>query len=229
MFKFKRILSKNFWYELLQNITIWKTIKKTSKFSSFEIKKIREEYNRLKKTNRIFIRDIQSEYHVSWCSIILSIYKACLGKGMKNADAIRLTEEIIFSNMNAEGISKFIETALDKSKDPFNFIVTASKQQETNFFGNTFRFSRIKDGFDSYHVHVNECMYNEFFKENAYPELMTIACKWDMISWSRGIKQEKHKIFFERPVTLGLNGEDCKFKFERILLDKIETSKNKTL
>jgi len=51
---------------------------------------------------------------------------------------------------------------------------------------------------------------------NNAPELMQVACKWDMVSWTRGIVPDRHKISFQRPVTLGLEGMDCEFIFDRL-------------
>jgi hypothetical protein len=212
----KRLVSMNFWYELSQNLTIWGTLRKIPDLNSIDIKKIKQEYKFLRKDNQIFIDDIQSEYHVSWCSIILAIYRVCTEKGIDKKRSMEITEMAVFSIMKADSISKYIENTRDKSNDTFKYMVNASKNQEKFFFGKTFIFDRKKDDSKSYHVHVSRCLYFDLFNKNHVTELMEIACKWDMISWSCGIKPQKHKIVFERPFTLGLDGRNCEFNFDKI-------------
>jgi hypothetical protein len=48
---------------------------------------------------------------------------------------------------------------------------------------------------------------------------MKIACKWDLISWTRGINKERHGIIFERNVMLGNKEKDCEFIFENKMLE----------
>jgi hypothetical protein len=212
----ERIASKTFWYDVSLRTTIWKTIKKTKYFDKTDIYLIKASYVNLKKLNAYLIDDVQSEYHLSWCCIILSIYNMCLSKGITQSESIDITEKIIFTNMKTQSISKFIESSLDKSKDPFSFMILSSKNQESNFFGKTFIFDRTIDTKDSYHLKIKKCFYYDYFKSNNSPELMKIACKWDMVSWTQGIVTKKHRMIFQRPLTLGLDNKDCEFNFDRI-------------
>jgi hypothetical protein len=212
----QRLFYTNFWYELSLNLTIWGTLKKTSGFNPEEIKKTKKRYKQLKIINRNFIKDIQSEYHVSWCSIILAVYETCKSKQMSQEESIAVTEKAIFTNMRPDAIAHYIKISLDKAKDAFAAIVKSSKNQETKFFGSTFVFYRPVDTPDSYHLRVSDCMYNNYFRKNGAPELMKIACKWDMVSWTKGIIPEAHKVVFKRPITLGLDNKDCEFDFDRI-------------
>jgi len=119
--------------------------------------------------------------------------------------------------MKPEVIANYIKLALDKTKDKFTYMVNSSKNQEKNFFGSTFTFYRKVDNNNSYHLRVSKCLYYDFFIKNNAPELMKIACKWDMISWTTGIVPERHNITFKRPVTIGLDNKDCEFDFDRIV------------
>jgi hypothetical protein len=116
--------------------------------------------------------------------------------------------------MEAESVAKYMEQALDKARNKFAYIVNSSKKQELNFFGKTFEFNRAIDNENKYHLNVRRCFYYGFFKENNAEELMKIACKWDLISWTRGINKERHGIIFERNVMLGNKEKDCEFIFE---------------
>lgn len=213
---FKRLISKNYWYDVTLRTTIGKTIKQMTDFNKEEISTIKKTYTNLRKDNSHLIEDIQSEYHVSWCSMILSLYRICLSKGITQAEAMDIVEKIIFTNMDVQSTAKYVEAALDKSKDPFSYIVGSSKNQELNFFGHTFIFEREIDNENSYHLKVKKCLYYDYFKSYNVLELMKIACKYDMVSWTQGIVPEKHKLIFQRPFTIGLDGKDCEFNFDRI-------------
>jgi hypothetical protein len=212
---FKRLLIKTFWYDIALNFTIWKTLNNSKEFNREKIKFIRKRYYDLKRINKSFIIDIQSEYHISWCSIILAIYEMCIKSGFSQEQALDITENMVFTNMNPESVANHINKALDKTNDPFFFMVKSSKNQEKYFFGSTFRFYQSIENSNSYHLRVSNCLYYNYFKKNKAPELMRIACKWDMISWSKGIIPEKHGIIFKRPITLGLDNKDCEFDFDR--------------
>ena len=212
----RRLVSMNFWYEVTQNLTIWGTLKNTAGFNPRDIRNVKNKYKELRRKNRALIDDVPSEYHVSWCSLVLAIYQTSMEKGLNKKEAMNLTEKTVFTNTKADDISRYIEAALDKSKDPFGYMVNASKHQEDRFFGKTFGFVRTKDDENSYQVRVNRCLYCDYFKKNNAPELMKVACKWDLISWSQGIIPDRHKVMFKRPVTLGLDGKDCVFSFKKI-------------
>ena len=198
-------------------MTIKKTLKKISGFNKIEVKDILADYKAIFASNKSRIIDVQSEYHVSWCSIIIAIYKKYRNKNYVEEKSIEMTEMVIFNNMGAETIAKYTAQALDRAKDKFLYIVRASKKQEIDFFANTFVFHRPVDNDNKYHLNVKKCFYYEFFRENKMEELMSIACKWDLISWASGIDEEKHKIKFERNISLvGNNEKNCEFIFERI-------------
>ncbi|EQA47029.1 L-2-amino-thiazoline-4-carboxylic acid hydrolase domain protein [Leptospira broomii serovar Hurstbridge str. 5399] len=198
------------------NLTYWNTLKRSTIFNQDDIKKIKANYRSLKLQNKGRLVDIQSEYHLSWCCLIHATYNRCIEKGFSVERSLEITENSLFENMKPDNIGKYILNALNKSTDPFGYLVGTSKRQETNFFGSTFSFSTTVDDLNSYHLLVHNCFYNNYFREHQVPELMKIACKWDMISWSKGIIPEKHGITFSRPATLGLDNSDCKFNFERI-------------
>ncbi|EQA36563.1 L-2-amino-thiazoline-4-carboxylic acid hydrolase domain protein [Leptospira inadai serovar Lyme str. 10] len=206
----------NFWYELSMNLTYWNTLKNSSIFNREDIRKIKANYQALKRQNKERIVDIQSEYHLSWSSLIHATYNGCIEKGFSAERSIEITEDSLFKNMKPDNIAKYIVNALNKATDPFGYLVRVSKKQESNFFGSTFSFSRTIDDPNSYHLLVHNCFYNNYFRSHQVPELMKIACKWDLISWSKGIVPEKHGITFSRPTTLGLDDSDCQFNFERI-------------
>ena len=210
----KRIVNANFWYNLNQRLTIASTLRKRGNFDKSEISSIKRQYKKLYKGNVYRIKDVQSEYHVSWCAIVAAIYIESLKVSTKE-NALKRTRDIIFKNMNPESVAGYIAAAMDKAKDKFRYIVKSSKQQEEKFFGTTFVFSRPCDTSALYHLRVHKCLYNDFFREMGFPELMIIACEWDIVSWTKGIDEKRHKVAFTRPATLGLDSKECEFIFKK--------------
>jgi hypothetical protein len=211
-----KFFNKNYWYGLTLKLTIQKTLKETGKFNKTEIKDILADCKSVFTSNKSRIIDYQSEFHVLWCSVITAIYLKAKAMNFNEEHAIELTKEIIFSNMGAASIAKYMAKALDKAECKFIYIVNSSKKQEVDFFGKAFIFLRTVDNENKYHLLVKKCFYYDFFKETGNPELMKIACEWDLVSWAGAIDEEKHKVKFERNVTLGASEKVCEFIFERI-------------
>jgi hypothetical protein len=207
---------RNYWYDVFLRWTYFRTIRTRKVFDANEINQIKNSFRKLIQTNRAMLGDVYSEFHLSWCSAILATYRACLVKNMEKQDAIEFTAAVIFENMQADAIANRIRAMLNKAKDPFMVMVNASKHHENKFFGNTFQFSRMIDNDSQYQAVFHKCFFNDYFHNNGVPELMKIACAWDLISWSKGIDPEKHRLTFSRPVSLGLNGKDCSFTFNRL-------------
>jgi hypothetical protein len=211
-----KFLSQNFWYDLALRTSYFRSLVRNKVFTVDEIGQVKSEFKETIMRNKRLLGDECSEFHLSWCSAILATYRGCLNKSVCGNEAVEITAGAIFGIMHPEYVVRHIRTILDRSADPFSAMVRASKRQEKKFFGNTFEFTRPSDDNDKYHLLVHRCFYNDFFRINGAPELMTIACRWDLISWSQGIVPEKHGIKFSRLVTLGFDGKACTFDFERI-------------
>jgi hypothetical protein len=209
-------LTQNFWYDVFLRLTYFGSLSKGGGFNPVEIRKTRDIFKKLVNGNRSLLKDTKSEFHLSWCSAILATYRVCLDKGMDVDSAIAFTSHAIFANMQADSIADRVRRMLDKSKDPFRAMVNSSKSQERDFFGDTFEFTRPVDNDARYTAIVHTCFFNDFFRKNSAPELMRIACQWDLISWSKGIDPQKHHVAFSRPETLGLGGTSCPFSFTRL-------------
>jgi hypothetical protein len=213
----RRLLHMTFWYDLALRTTIATTLKKRACFTAREIEDTRGTYLRLYREHRTSISDIQSEYHLSWSSMIASIYLTLKGRGMAASEAVELTGALVFENMGADAVAGYIAKGLDRAKDCFAYIVASSRRQEVSFFGRGFGFYRPVDSDKAYHLRVRKCFYLDFFRKIGFPELMAVACEWDLISWSKGIDPVRHGISFSRPLTLGLDDSDCQFDFEKLV------------
>ena len=213
---FKRLFVCTSWYRWMMEVTIRSTLRKSGNFTQEDIGRIWNLYRETMKKLSDMLEDISSEYHLAWSVMIYAIYRICLQNGIENDRAIELAGEIVFDNMGAQNYGIYLEKMLDKSKNPFDTMVKISKKQETEFFGSTFRFERVFDTTERYSSLVHRCFYLDVYRRLETPELMKIACRFDLISWSQGINPEKHKVFFSRPKTLGLDGVPCDFSFRKL-------------
>lgn len=211
-----KLLTQNFWYDVILKSTYFKSLENKGIFNRDELGEIKNEFKKFTTQNKSMLMDVYSEFHLSWCSAILATYRACLKKKMPAEKASEFTEHAVFDYMQADRIGKRIQKMLDNAGDPFRAIVNSSKYQEEKFFGKTFGITRPVDDDNHYLCLIHKCFYNDFFRRNKAPALMQIACKWDFISWAKGIVPEKHHIKFTRTVTLGLDDQKCPFEFERI-------------
>lgn len=209
-------LTAHYWYDVILRVSFFNTLGRRGLFGADEIAKVKRDFKGIIAGNRSILGDVLSEYHLSWSSAVLAAYRACIDKKMDEAGAIEFTAGAIFENMRADSVSERVMKMLDRSRDPFRAIVAAAKRQEERFFGNTFTFIRETDDDRRYGAVVKKCFYNDFFRRNGAPELMRIACQWDLVSWAKGIAPERHGVRFSRPVTLGLDGKECLFCFERV-------------
>lgn len=209
-------LTRNFWYDLILRSSYFKTLGSRGLFNEDEISKIKRDFKTIIAGNSSMLGDSLSEYHLSWSSAILATYRACIGKNMEKDGAIEFAAGVIFEHMRADSVSERVGKVLDRSRDPFRAMIAMAKIQEEKFFGNTFTFVREIDNGNRYRAVVKRCFYNDFFRKNNAPELMRIACRWDLVSWSKGIVPERHGVRFSRPVTLGLDDKECPFDFERV-------------
>lgn len=206
----------NFWYDLALRTTIASTLTKHGRFTREDLRRTRDAYRGFRRGNYLMVKDLLSEYHLSWSSMVAAIYLTLREKGCGLDEAVEATGDLVFKNMGSDSVAGYISVALDRAKDRFAYIVRSSKRQEVGFFGTTFEFYRPTDTEGAYRLRVRSCFYNDFFRKNGLPELMRVACRWDIISWSKGIVPERHGIRFSRPKTLGLDNVDCEFDFERL-------------
>lgn len=211
----QRLGHRTFWYGLALLTGYWGHLRRGGVFSEEDVRSIRRDFRKLTAMERQAITDIQSEYHLAFSAAILATYKRAIACGLTVPEAVEMTQASLFQFLRADAVAGRIRAALDRSKDPFRTMVSSSRDQEENFFGDSFTFQRPVDNEKNYTLLVHRCFYNDFFRRHDALFLMRIACNWDLVSWSRGIHPERHGVTFERPVTLGLDDTPCEFRFSR--------------
>jgi hypothetical protein len=116
-------------------------------------------------------------------------------------------------------VSAYTTQFLDSAADPFQRMVSESKERETVYFGHSFAFERPIDDANSYHLHITGCAYHRVFQAWRLPQLTGIFCRIDE-AWIRGIDTTRHGFAFRRPTTIGWGYDRCRFIFERGPLKK---------
>ncbi len=155
--------------------------------------------------------DQASVNHIKTCAVVIAVFRE-LRKRMPMDECL---EVIRYAFVDSLGfITEQTEQFLDKSSNPFSDIVAISRQKEGEY-GDSFEFYRKRDDDEAYLLEVRKCFYCKLLTANHAPELMPIFCDFDTL-WMKAIKPEKHGFKFERPETIGTNGEVCKFYFTKV-------------
>lgn len=148
--------------------------------------------------------------NVFFTLIAVAAYDTFLEIGFSKEEALLYTDECI----NKPGRSYIIDGTrkmLDYSSDPYQSLVTASKEREQNFFGESFEFYRQIDNEYGYVLHVKKCLFHLVLEELNRQELQHSLCRMDL-GWINGIIPEKHNLQFVRPITFA-TGNTCQMWF----------------
>lgn len=166
----------------------------------------------LEQQHAALIEDEPSKFHLCLMSLLLAGYRTLIGL-MSKEEALALMKKA-FIEPGREAMLEGVKYALDSAPDPMAVLVTASKEREKDFFGQTFTFEREQDDEQAYLLLVKRCFYHRFALANGAPELMQVMCEWDW-NWAGAIEPAQHGFWFELPTTLGYGGDACRFCFRR--------------
>lgn len=111
-------------------------------------------------------------------------------------------------------ITTFTREALDASDDPFLTLREVSRDREVGYFGSSFGFERPRDDGRAYHLHITGCAFVRLCGLEGAPELGPLLCEVDS-GWIAAIDPERHRMRFDRPTTIALGGDRCRFLFTR--------------
>lgn len=157
--------------------------------------------------------DAQSAGHLELMALLLAAYQV-LAQVMPANEARDLLRRAFITPFQSD-IRAGTEALLDSSADPFQALTALSKEREAHFYGATFSFERLQDDQHAYLLNVRRCFYHTFLVANGAPELTPMMCAWDTETWGSAVQPARHKVRFERPTTLGLGGDCCRFWFVR--------------
>jgi hypothetical protein len=103
----------------------------------------------------------------------------------------------------------------DTPEKAFDCISQNYKVRGEQLFGPGWDY--VTDIQDSNHsfTNINKCLFNDFFQSHRTPELTFLFCTIDLI-WVDEIHKPCYGVHFERPTTLAMGDDACRFQFSRL-------------
>lgn len=138
---------------------------------------------------------------------VLAYYKALLGKGMSQSEALKHVRQETHkaANIRKEEMKKL-------GSMPFAYTIYrfgVKKHMQKNFPDDGWTKEWVKCNGKEIHFNLHKCLYWELMKTHHCPELCCVYCENDDISFSGLLP----KIRFERTGTLGNGSPYCDFHF----------------
>lgn len=139
----------------------------------------------------------------------LSYYKALLSVGYDRSEALDLVraEEKKIAEKKKKSMSKMARLPFAYSF----FRLGVKKFMTRNFPEKGWKTEWVRCDAKEIHFNLHSCIYNDVCKKNGCPELCTVYCENDDISFSGLLP----KIRFERKGTLGNGADCCDFHFKK--------------
>lgn len=137
--------------------------------------------------------------NISFAVLIVSIFETLSDYNFPKEEALKITDNSVNLPIR-KYVTQGTAYLLDHSENPFETIVSESKNREQEYFGESFDFERIVDTPFGYVLEIKKCLFHEVFRALHKTELQFIACKMDL-GWINGINPAKHGVQFVRPTT----------------------------
>jgi hypothetical protein len=171
------------------------------------------EIERIVAANAHLVVDERTHPHLRLTATVLAGYRALASVRFQPQESIELIEDV-FAGIGRTTLRLYTHALLAFSKDSFTAITRAAKQRALEQYGRAWQF-RIEEIDRTFSMSATKCFYADFFQSVGAPELTRVFCRWDQ-NWIVSINPAKHKISFERPITIGHGGTECRFIFKRI-------------
>ncbi|MBL9021121.1 MAG: L-2-amino-thiazoline-4-carboxylic acid hydrolase [Myxococcales bacterium] len=157
------------------------------------------------------VRTSLDEMHVGYTLLAVAGFEV-LAPVDGEVIAMRIVDAALHAPMRAK-ILEGTAAMLDAAPDPFAALVSASKDRETSFFGESFDFRRPVDDDHGYVLEIHRCLYHQVVLACGRPELMPLLCRADT-SWIDAVDPTRHHLKFVRPSTF-VTASKCRMWFMR--------------
>ena len=196
----KRIIARGFFKGLREKV------------GKEKAQEIYNHYLHVLKENQHWVTDQPTELNIVYTSMSLAAFQVL------KKDCNENWKEILrycLMDRTKKKQQFFMKLYLKFDRHPFKRIVKISKAKQVKAYGEEhFDFSIKKDDNQSFHLHVNQCFYLNFFQSHDAVEIMPLFCAMDDI-WGDLLVPDKHGVEFTRPQLLSKGDSHCFFKFER--------------
>lgn len=157
-----------------------------------------------------------SERWLRLCRLVLGIYRFLkVFVGSKRALAI-ITAILSrkFRKQSQEYMSMRFGISQRNPGQAFDQIAENYKSLGEKTMGSNFIYREALKSEMQSHIHIERCLFNDFFREHGAPEAVAIFCALDSV-WADELHKPQYRTRFTRPTTLAGGDDACRFEFTR--------------
>ena len=180
---------------------------------------IEEQQRSIYEGNKGWIMDRASKSHLMLTSLVLATYRILLPLVESREAAIDNIRYAFAARAKGSvrlGLYMFLRMGISPLAPgkAFDQISKSFRRRGERAMGGSFIYVQdVQDGERSF-VNIRRCFFNDFFRAEGAPELTGIFCSMDDL-WAEELKKKKYGVRFERPTTLALGGDMCRFQFTK--------------
>lgn len=160
-----------------------------------------------------------TQMHIAVTCLALATFEVLLQEHDR-PHSLELTQAAFVGSVGNK-VTSGTKEMINNATDPFQEIVTVSKQREDHYFGRSFSFERQQDDNSAYRLDITGCFYHQLLAAHGAADLTPAFCAFDG-NWIEAIDSKTYGFRFERPTTIGWGHDRCRFYFFRELEDNKE-------
>jgi hypothetical protein len=196
---------------------IFDTLISRAAISRAEINDVRVEADRIAAENAAFGVDAAGRRWLMLCAVLLAAYRRLSPVVGNSATAVSLLQTSMTTPFRA-GLQAFIRDRFGISQDApheaFDRIAETFQNRGEQRFGRAFTFVPVVTDARHSFANITTCLFNDFFRANAVPELTQVCCAMDLV-WADELALPRYGVRFERSTTLAGGDDACRFRFFR--------------
>lgn len=155
--------------------------------------------------------DVAGRAHLRTAAYVLAMYRA-VGARIDAAGAVELLKDAL-TDAYRPLFRRPVPIVLRVLRRPARVIAALGRSRllQRAAFGRAFVISAVRAR-GAVELHIDRCLYHQFFARCGAPELTTVICHSDF-AWIDALPARRRTLGFERPTTIGWGGERCVFQF----------------
>ena len=161
--------------------------------------------------------DDVSKRNLLFTSLVLAAYRELndrLGGGPPAVDLLRGTMTELFQPSIREYIRQRFDVDPDRPSEAFERVAANFLERGQSGFGAGFTYEQEVQTERQSFVNVTSCLFLDFFRANAAPELTPVLCAMDAV-WADEFNRGPYNISFARPTLMSRGDDKCRFQFTR--------------
>jgi hypothetical protein len=162
-------------------------------------------------------KDEVSKRNLLFTSLVLAGYRELcdrLGEGPAAVDLLRDTMTELFRPRIREYIRQRFDVDPNRPGEAFERVAANFLERGQSGFGAGFTYEQEVQTERQSFVNVTHCLFLDFFRANAAPELTPVLCAMDAV-WADEFNRGPYNISFERPTLMSGGDDKCRFQFTR--------------